>query len=59
MNNIDRNIQSIPKLLRAIAKGSDAIENKHSIILNEAANLIDHLAKIREKAKQIIEEVNE
>jgi hypothetical protein len=56
MNNIDKNIQSLPKLLRAIANGDDAKKNKQDIIFNEAANLIEHLAKIREVSKQLVKE---
>lgn len=54
MNNVDKNIISIPNLLRSMAI---SVEYKsHKIILNEAANLIEHLAKIREKAKELVEE---
>lgn len=56
MNNVDKNIQSIPKLLRVIACSDLAKSNKHDVIFNEAANLIDHLALIREKAKELVKE---
>lgn len=56
MNNVDKNIQSIPKLLRSMACSKQALENKHDVILVEAASLIEHLAKIREKAKQLVAE---
>ncbi len=56
MNNVDKNIQSIPKLLRALARSENAIENKHNIILNTAAELIEHLGEIREISKQLVKE---
>lgn len=56
MNNVDRNILSIPALLRAIGKSDISKSNKHDIILNEAANLIEHLAAIREKVKDLLAE---
>jgi hypothetical protein len=37
------NLQSIPKLLRAIAAGENAKEAKHDVILLEAAKLIERL----------------
>lgn len=55
MNAIDANIKSIPKLLRAMAKGNDAIKNKHDLIFNQAAFLIEHLSKFREGTKALIE----
>lgn len=55
-NIIDKNIKSIPKLLRSIANTSRAKENKHDVIFNEAANLIEHLAAIRKTAKEIVRE---
>lgn len=56
MNNVDKNIQSIPKLLRSMACSKQALESKQDIILVEAASLIEHLARIREKAKQLVAE---
>jgi hypothetical protein len=35
--------ESLPKLLRAIASGTQAKENKHDIILNAAADEIEQL----------------
>lgn len=58
MNNVEKNIKSIPKLLRSIADSRHAIENKHDIIFNEAANLIEHLEKIRLLSIELIKEKN-
>lgn len=37
--------EALQKLLRAIARGSDAIEKKHDIIFNAAADLIEEMVE--------------
>jgi hypothetical protein len=46
----------IPKLLRAIARGTQAQENKHDVILDAAADEIERLREVlREIRRDIIE----
>ena len=44
----ERNVKSIPKLLRAIASGQDAKDNKHDLIFLAAADLIEGLVRERD-----------
>lgn len=55
MNAIETNIKNIPKLLRAKALETTTKE-EDAFLFNTTADLIDHLAKIREKAKQLVRE---
>lgn len=51
----DTNRQTIAKLLRAIAKGTDAQKLKHDVIFNTAADMIDRPEYIIE---QLIEDLH-
>ena len=54
MNAIDYLINVLPNRLRQIADSSHYKQTKDT--LYDAADLIDHLAKIRELGKQIVEQ---
>ena len=52
MNKIDHDIKDLPNLLRSMA--NKLKDNKY--VLLESAKLIEHLAKIRKLAKDIVRE---